>query len=217
MTDHVSRITIHERLERYPMKRIAVLISGNGSNLEAILNASESGQLPGVEVALVVSNRREAFGIKRAVRHGVPVIYFPLLPYNKAGRARSDYDADLAGILQAFGVEWVVQAGWMHLWTMAFLQHFPSRVINLHPALPGTFPGMHGIQEAYAAFQRGEIDHTGVMVHLVPDEAVDAGPAIAQETIPIHPYDSLDDLETRVHAIEHRLLVYALHSLLCTP
>ena len=197
------------------MKRIAVLISGNGSNLEAILNAAKGGQLPGVEVALVVSNRREAFGIKRAVRHGVPVVYFPLLPYKKAGRSRCDYDADLAAILRAFGVEWVVQAGWMHLWTMAFLHHFPSRVINLHPALPGTFPGMHGIQEAYAAYQRGEIDHTGIMVHLVPDEAVDAGPVIAQETIPIHPYDSLDDLETRIHAVEHRLLVQALYHLLC--
>ena len=197
------------------MTRIAVLISGNGSNLEAILNASESDQLPGVEVALVVSNRREAFGIKRAVRHGVPVVYFPLLPYTKARRPRCDYDADLAAMLQAFDIEWIVQAGWMHLWTVAFLQHFPSRVINLHPALPGTFPGMHGIQEAYAAYQRGEIDHTGVMIHLVPDETVDTGPVIVQEIISIHPYDSLADLEARIHAVEHRLLVQTLHSLLC--
>jgi phosphoribosylglycinamide formyltransferase-1 len=197
------------------MIRIAVLISGNGSNLEALLNAIEDGQLPAVQVALVVSNRREAFGIKRAIRHGVPVVYFPLRPYKKAGRPRRDYDADLAGILRAFGVEWVVQAGWMHLWTMAFLQHFASHVINLHPALPGTFPGRHGIQEAYEAYRRGEIDHTGVMIHLVPDEAVDAGPVVAQETIPIAPHDSLDDLETRIHAVEHRLLVQALHNLLC--
>jgi formyltetrahydrofolate-dependent phosphoribosylglycinamide formyltransferase len=197
------------------MKHIAVLISGNGTNLEAILRAVESGQLPGVEVALVVSNRREAFGIKRAVRHGVPVIYFPLLPYKKAGRPRADYDADLAGILRCFGVAWVVQAGWMHLWTMAFLGHFPSRVVNLHPALPGTFPGMHGIQDAYEAFKRGEIEHTGVMVHLVPDEAVDAGPVVTQERVPIYAQDSMDDLEARIHAVEHRLLVQALRDLLC--
>ncbi len=199
------------------MTRIAILISGNGSNLQAILDAVEDGKLTGVEVAVVVSNRREAFGLKRAVRHGVPTVYFPLRPYKKAGRPRSDYDADLAGILQVFGVEWVVQAGWMHLWTMAFLQHFPSRVINLHPALPGTFPGRHGIAEAYQAYQRGAIDHTGVMVHLVPDEAIDQGPVLAQEIVPIKTGDTLAGLETRIHTVEHRLLVQTLYDLLAAP
>jgi formyltetrahydrofolate-dependent phosphoribosylglycinamide formyltransferase len=197
------------------MTRIAVLISGYGSNLEAILNAVEGGGLPGVQVALVVSNRREAYGMRRAVRHGVPVIYFPLAPYTKAGRPRSEYDADLAAILDVFGVTWVVQAGWMHLFSEAFLSHYPSRVVNLHPALPGMFAGMHGIEEAYEAYRKGEIDHTGVMVHLVPDEAVDAGPVVAQEVVPIHPQDSLEDLEARIHAVEHRLLIDALRKLLC--
>jgi formyltetrahydrofolate-dependent phosphoribosylglycinamide formyltransferase len=197
------------------MTRIAVLISGYGSNLEAILNAVEGGGLPGVQVALVVSNRREAYGMRRAVRHGVPVIYFPLAPYTKAGRPRSAYDADLAAILDVFGVTWVVQAGWMHLFSEAFLSHYPSRVVNLHPALPGMFAGMHGIEEAYEAYRKGEIDHTGVMVHLVPDEAVDAGPVVAQEVVPIHPQDSLEDLEARIHAVEHRLLIDALRKLLC--
>jgi formyltetrahydrofolate-dependent phosphoribosylglycinamide formyltransferase len=197
------------------MTRIAVLISGNGSNLQAILDAVEDGKLPGVEVSLVVSNRREAYGIKRAVKHGVPVVYFPLAPYAKARRPRREYDADLVAILHAFDVTWVVQAGWMHLFTSAFLDHFPSQVVNLHPALPGTFPGTHAIDRAYQAYQQGEITHTGVMVHLVPDEAVDAGPVVAQVQVPIHPDDGLDDLETRIHATEHRLLVQALHSLLC--
>jgi formyltetrahydrofolate-dependent phosphoribosylglycinamide formyltransferase len=196
------------------MTRIAILISGFGSNQQAIMDAVEAGRLPGVEVALVVSNRREAFGIKRAVRHGLPVVYFPLAPYTQAGRPREEYDADLARIIQTFDVQWVVMAGWMHVWTDAFLQRFPSRVVNLHPALPGMFPGTHGIEEAYEAFQRGEIEHTGVMVHLVPDPAVDAGPVIAQEQVPIHPGESLVDLETRIHAIEHRLLVEALRGLL---
>ena len=197
------------------MTRIAVLISGFGSNQQAIMDAVEAGKLPGVEVALVVSNRREAFGIKRAVRHGVPVVYFPLASYTKAGRAREEYDADLAGIIRSFGVEWIVQAGWMHVFSDAFLQHFPSRVVNLHPALPGMFPGMHSIEEAYQAYQRGEIEHTGVMVHLVPDPAVDAGPVVAQEIVPIYPDDGQDDLEERIHAVEHRLLVDALYDLLC--
>jgi len=195
------------------MARFAILISGFGSNQQAIMDAVEAGRLPGVEVALVVSNRRGALGIKRAVKHGVPVVYFPLAPYTQAGRPREEYDADLARIIQAFDVEWVLMAGWMHVWTAAFLQHFPSRVINLHPALPGMFPGMHSIEEAYAAYQRGEIEHTGIMVHLVPDPAVDAGPVVAQELVPIHPDDSLDDLEMRIHTVEHRLLVEALRGL----
>jgi phosphoribosylglycinamide formyltransferase 1 len=195
------------------MTRIAILISGFGSNQQAIMDAAEDGRLPGVEVALVVSNRRQAFGLRRAIRCGVPAIYFPLAPYTHAGRVREDYDADLARILGAFDIEWVVMAGWMHVWTEAFLRHFPSRVLNLHPALPGMFPGMHAIEEAYAAYQRGEIEHTGVMVHLVPDPAVDAGPVVAQERVPIHPGDSLDDLEARIHSVEHRLLVKALRDL----
>ena len=162
------------------MTRIAILISGSGTNLEAILNAIEEGKLPGVEAALVVSNRREAYGIKRAVKHGVPVIYFPLAPYTKAGRSRREYDADLAAIIRALDVTWIAQAGWMHVFSSAFLEHFPSRVINLHPALPGTFPGTHGIERAYEAYQKGEREHTGVMVHLVPDEGVDVGPVVAQ-------------------------------------
>lgn len=197
------------------MTRIAVLISGFGSNLQAIIDAVEEERLPGVEVAVIVSNRREAYGIKRAVRHGVPVVYFPLAPYTKAGRPRREYDADLASIVQAFDVSWVVMAGWMHILSDAFLSHFPSRVVNLHPALPGTFPGTHSIERAYEAHQRGEIDHTGVMVHLVPDEEVDAGPVVAQEVVPIRPQDSLDDLEGRIHTVEHRLLVRALRDLLC--
>jgi phosphoribosylglycinamide formyltransferase-1 len=195
------------------MTCVAVLISGYGSNLQAILDAVEAGSLPSVGVALVVSNRKEAYGIQRAVQHGVPVVYFPLAPYSRTGRSRQDYDADLAAILKAFGVTWVVLAGWMHVLSAAFLSHFPSRVVNLHPALPGTFPGTNAIARAYEAYGRGEISHTGVMVHLVPDEAVDAGPIVAQEKVPIQPQDSLEDLEARIHATEHRLLVQALHDL----
>jgi len=199
------------------MVNLAVLISGNGSNLQAILDAVDNGDLPGVRVALVVSNRKDAYGMQRAFKHGVPVVYFPKLPYTNAGRPRADYDADLARIVQGFDVDWVVQAGWMHIFTDAFIRAFPNRIVNLHPALPGTFPGAHGIADAFAAYQRGEIDHTGVMVHVVPDGAVDAGPVIAQEVVPILPDDTLESLETRIHAVEHRLLVSALWSLLEQP
>lgn len=195
------------------MPQLAVLISGFGSNLQAIIDAVEAGNLPGVELSLVVSNRREAYGIQRAIQSGVPVVYFPLAPYSRAGRPRREYDADLAALVQAFDVEWVVLAGWMLVLGQAFLDRFPHRVINLHPALPGTFPGTQAIQRAFEAYGRGEIEHTGVMVHLVPDEGVDVGPVVLQEEVEIRPGDSLGALEERIHAVEHRLLVEAVRGL----
>lgn len=192
------------------LTRIAILISGNGTNLQAIIDATRNGALPGIEIAVVVCNRREAYGIRRAIDAGIPVVYFPLLPYTRAGRPRTDYDADLATLVAGFNVAWVVLAGWMHLLSGAFVGRFPNRVLNLHPALPGTFPGTDAIARAFEAFQRGEITTTGVMVHLVPDEAVDAGPVVAQVAVPIQPDDTLETLEARVHTAEHALLVQAL-------
>ena len=90
-------------------------------------------------------------------------------------------------------------AGWMHILSGAFLRHFPYRVVNMHPALPGQFPGANAIAEAFAAFQRGEIKQTGVMVHLVPDERVDAGPVLATADVPIYPSDTLEMLTNRIH------------------
>jgi formyltetrahydrofolate-dependent phosphoribosylglycinamide formyltransferase len=198
------------------MTRIAALISGSGTNLQAIIDAIAGGDLPGTEIALVVSNRREAYGNKRAIQHGIPLVYFPLLPYSKAGRPREDYDAALARIVQSFEAEWVVLAGWMHIFTNAFVRHYPRRILNLHPALPGTFPGTDAIERAFEAYQRGEIQHTGVMVHLVPDEAVDAGPVLVQAEVPIRPGESLDLLAARIHETEHRLLIQALKETLPT-
>ena len=197
------------------MTRIAVLISGHGSNLQAIIDAIDTEKPPGVEIAVVVSNRREAYGIDRAIRHSIPAISFPFAPYRRAGRPREDYDADLAAIVKNFDVQCVVLAGWMHVLRRPFLEEFPSRVVNLHPALPGIFPGTHAIDRAFEAYHRGEIENTGVMVHLVPDEEVDAGPVLAQTIVPIEPDDTVDKLETRVHAVEHELLVQALRELLC--
>ena len=98
-----------------------------------------------------------------------------------------------------------------------FLSCFPNLVVNLHPALPGTFPGTHSIERAFEAYQRGEIKHTGVMVHLVPDEGVDDGPVLATEIVPIQAEDTLELLETRVHEVEHRLLVAVLKKITTEP
>ncbi len=184
---------------------LVVLISGSGTNLQAILDATAERRLQ-AEVALVVSNRKAAYGLVRAEQAGVPTLYFPLKPYTDAGRTRESYDADLADRISAYHPDLVVLAGWMHVLSPAFLHRFPGKVINLHPALPGTFPGTEAIRHSYEAFQRGEVRHGGCMVHyVVPD--VDAGEMITQAIVPVLPGDTLETYEARMHDTEHRLLV----------
>jgi formyltetrahydrofolate-dependent phosphoribosylglycinamide formyltransferase len=190
---------------------LVVLISGNGSNLQALLDACASGELP-ARVTAVISDRGQAFGLERARRAGVPALHKP----PTRTQTRRDYDAELADLAAGYRPDWVVLAGWMRVLTSVFLDRFPNRVVNLHPALPGAFPGTHAIARAFEAYHRGEIAHTGVMVHLVPDEGVDSGPVLAQEVVPIRPDDTPETLEARIHATEHRLLVATLKYTLTT-
>ena len=189
------------------LPRLAVFISGSGTNLQAILDATAERRLA-AEVAVVVSNRKAAFGLVRAEQAAVPTLYFPLKPYTDAGRSRAAYDADLAERVAAYRPDLVVLAGWMHVLSPAFLNRFPGRVINLHPALPGHFAGTEAIRRGYEAHQRGEIAHSGCMVHYVIPE-VDAGPVVAQAVVPIQPGDTLESFEARMHAAEHRVIVEA--------
>lgn len=188
--------------------KLVVLISGNGSNLQAILDACASGELD-AQVVAVFSNRPEAFGLERARRANVLAMVKP----KWKTQDRRAYDAELADLVAAHTPDWVVLAGWMHVLSSAFLDRFPNRVLNLHPALPGAFPGAHAIERALQAHRRGEIERTGVMVHLVPNEGVDCGPVLAQEIVPIYPDDTLESFEARVHSVEHRLLVSTLKQL----
>ncbi len=190
------------------MKRLVVLISGNGSNLQAILDACANGEL-NARVVAVISNKADAFGLTRARRANVPA----MVKTKPRAQDRRVYDAELAELVAQFEPDFVILAGWMRILSSAFLDKFPNRVINLHPALPDTFPGTHAIERAFDAFQRGEISHTGVMVHLVPDEGVDSGPVLTQEIVPIEKDDTLESLETRIHQVEHRLLVNTLKGL----
>jgi formyltetrahydrofolate-dependent phosphoribosylglycinamide formyltransferase len=192
--------------------RLAVLISGNGSNLQALLDAIRLRMLD-AQIVVVVSNRQSAYGLERATKAGVPTRYHPLKPYRESGRSRSDYDADLARMVREFAPDYVILAGWMHILSNAFLREFPYRVVNIHPALPGKFPGAHAIEEAFAAFGRGEIKQTGVMIHLVPDEQVDRGPVLLTAEVPIYPSDTLEMLENRMHQTEHKVLVQAIRRL----
>jgi phosphoribosylglycinamide formyltransferase-1 len=191
------------------MKRLVILLSGNGSNLQSILDACAANLLPASVVA-VLSNKPEAYGLERARRAGVPAIAF--LPLE--GEPRRAYDSRLAAFVSTFLPDYVVLAGWMRLLSSDFLSAFPNRVINLHPALPGTFPGTRAIERAYAAWQNGQTDRSGVMVHLVPDEGVDNGPVLASQEIPFQPGETLEQFEARVHAVEHCLLVETLRKTL---
>jgi formyltetrahydrofolate-dependent phosphoribosylglycinamide formyltransferase len=190
------------------LARLVVLISGNGSNLQAILDASSQGRLP-AQVVAVISNKTSAYGLERAHLAGVPAIAQPKLK----DQERAAYDTNLASLVASFDPDWVVLAGWLRVLSPIFLSQFPGRVVNLHPALPDTFPGLHAIERAWEAYSLGQIQHTGVMVHLVPDEGVDTGPVLAQEIVPILANDTLETLEIRIHTVEHRLLVDTLINL----
>jgi formyltetrahydrofolate-dependent phosphoribosylglycinamide formyltransferase len=189
------------------MKRLAVLISGSGSNLQAILDACNSGQLE-ARVELVVSNRKAAYGLERAKQASIPTLYFPLKPYSDAGKSRASYDADLAQALLPYQPDLIILAGFMHIFSTAFLDVFPN-TINLHPALPGQFPGAHAIEDAFAAFKRNEIKESGCMVHVVTPE-LDAGPVIATVALPFEHSDTLESFKTRMHQVEHKLLISAI-------
>lgn len=194
------------------MKRLAVLISGNGSNLQALIDAVESRQLD-AEIAVVVANRADAYGLARAERAGIPTTVVDLRTVITDGGDRGDYDRRLAGVVAAHVPDLVVLAGWMLILGSVFLARFQDRVINIHPALPGAFPGVDAIRRAHAAFGAGNVGETGVMVHYVAPE-VDAGPVIVSESVPIQPDDTLDALEARIHDVEHRLIVDAVRRVL---
>ncbi len=189
--------------------RLVVLISGNGSNLQAILDACSSGELDAM-VASVISNKAEAYGLTRARNAGIESTHFPKLETE----SRQQYDSRLADYVTTRQPDYIILAGWMRILSNFFLSAFPNCVVNLHPALPETFPGTHSIERALEAYQRKEIKHTGVMVHLVPDEGVDNGTVLSTEIVPIFADDTLESLEARVHQTEHKLLITTLKQLI---
>ena len=200
-----------------PLTRITVLISGGGTNLQALIDA----HLPNIRIIRVISNRRAAYGLQRASAARIPTAYHNLVPYKQRHastadgiqQAREEYDRDLAALVlhDEPRPDLVVCAGWMHILAPAFLDaisaaHVP--VINLHPALPGQFDGADAIRRAYEAGLRGDVDKTGVMVHYVVRE-VDRGEAICVREVPLRQGEDLDRLEARIHLIEWELIVEA--------
>ena len=174
--------------------KIGVLLSGGGTNLQAIIDQIAEG-LP-VEIVKVVSSRPDAYGIERAKAAGIPVCVLNREVYADRDAA----DALIVEELQAVGAEYVVMAGYMRMVTPVMLAAFPDRVVNLHPALLPSFKGAHGISDAFNA----GVKVTGVTVHLANEE-YDKGPIIAQEPVRIEEDDTLESLEAKIHAVEHEL------------
>jgi len=195
------------------MKRLLVLASGTGSNLQAILDACHDGTIA-AEVVGVVSNRPASGALTRATEAGVPA---RVVPHDRlVGETRSAYDSRLADTVLDLAPDYVVCAGWMRILSMSFLKHFDHQVINLHPALPGELAGVDAIARAYHEGRDGLRTRTGVMVHYVVDEGVDDGPLIAHAEVPLVDGEGLDELTARIHDAEHRLLVDVLTTL-CDP
>ena len=176
-----------------PLK-IGVLVSGSGTNLQAIIDAQNEG-LP-IEVAHVVSSRPDAYGIERAKAAGIPVLVMNRAMYDDVRAA----DEMIADTLKASGVEYVVMAGYMRMVTGVLLDAFPNRIINLHPALLPSFVGAHAIQDAFDA----GVKVTGVTVHFANAE-YDKGPIIAQRAVVVRESDTVDTLEERIHEVEHEM------------
>lgn len=177
---------------------IGVLVSGNGTNLQALIDE-------GLPIAAVAANRTDAFALERARAAGIPVATFSL----DCHATREERDLMMATWLEEHGVDLVVLAGYMHLLTKPFLARFPGRIVNVHPSLLPQFPGMSAIDDALAA----GVETTGVTVHLV-DEGLDTGPVLAQEPVPLEPRDTL---EQRIHTVEHSLLPAVVRDLLNAP
>jgi len=175
--------------------RIAVLISGSGSNLQAITDGIETGEIDAT-IVRVISNRPGAGGLERARRHGIDT---EVIDHRQFAR-RADYDRRLAGRLEALAADLVVLAGFMRILGDAFVERFEGQLINIHPSLLPAYRGLHTHERVIADGQRQH----GCSVHYVIPE-LDAGPVIAQAVVPVHADDTPARLEDRVRAMEHRL------------
>jgi phosphoribosylglycinamide formyltransferase 1 len=184
--------------------RIGVLLSGRGSNFEALADSISAGRLPGAEIALVISNREGAPGLARASERGIPSKVIA-----SKGLAREEYDRQVVQELKNAKVELVCLAGFMRLLSPYFVAAFPQRILNIHPSLLPSFPGLEA--------QRQALDYgvkfSGCTVHLV-DENLDAGPILLQAVVPVRDDDTAETLSARILAEEHRIYTEAVRLVL---
>ena len=185
------------------MTRLGVLISGRGSNFEAIASQIDAGKVP-AEIAVVISNRPQAAGLEIARARGLKAVSIP-----SRGLDREVYDRMVVEELRRNGVEWVCLAGFMRLLSAAFIREYPNRILNIHPSLLPSFPGLDA---QHQALEHG-VKITGCTVHLV-DECLDAGPIIIQAAVPVLDDDTADTLSARILEQEHKIYSDALRIVL---
>jgi len=186
------------------MTRIVVLISGHGSNLQALIDAQQRNELGGGQIVAVISNRAEAYGLKRAQQANIPAEHLSHRDFTE----REAFDAALMTRIDAYAPDLVVLAGFMRILTPAFVRHFAGKMVNIHPSLLPKYPGLHTHARALEA---GDSEH-GATVHFVT-ENVDEGPIILQSRVPVLADDTADTLQQRVHEIEHQLYPRAVRML----
>jgi phosphoribosylglycinamide formyltransferase 1 len=185
-------------------KRIGVLLSGRGSNFEALAESVAAGRIPNAEIAIVISNQPDALGLKRAEARGIPARMIP-----SKGLQREAYDRQVTAVLQEYKVDLICLAGYMRLLSPYFVAAFPQRILNIHPSLLPSFPGLESQKQA--------LDHgvkfAGCTVHFV-DENLDAGPIIQQAVVPVLDADDEHSLSERILKEEHRIYTEAVKFIL---
>ncbi len=177
------------------VKRIAVFASGFGSNLQAIIDYNKNNSLNG-EIALVFSNKKDAYALSRANENNIKSVFLDPLDYG----TREEFDKKIIELLEEEQIDLVVLAGYMFLVSLEFVRKFKNRIVNIHPALLPSFKGTHGIKDAY---EYG-VKVTGVTVHFV-DEGLDSGPIIIQKAVDINQDESMEELEEKIHRVEHEI------------
>jgi len=175
--------------------RLGVLASGSGTNLQAIIDSSEAGKIP-ARVTVVLSDKADAFALKRAEKHGISHFFVDPKKFDSG----EDYDKELIRILKEHQVDLMILAGFMRLMSSLFIQTFRNRVMNIHPALLPSFPGTHGVRDAL----NYGVKVSGVTVHFA-DEGLDTGPIILQEAVPVLEDDTEETLHNRIHQAEYRV------------
>jgi phosphoribosylglycinamide formyltransferase-1 len=185
------------------MRKLGVLVSGRGTNLQALIDAAKKGEMGG-EIAVVVSNVEGAFALERARQAGIPALF-----RDHRGRRREDFDAELLTICREHGVEVVCLAGYMRLLSPGFVRAYAGRVLNVHPSLLPAFPGLEAQRQALEA----GVKVSGATVHVV-DEGLDTGPILLQEAVPVLDSDTVESLSARILEAEHRIYPRAARAML---
>lgn len=181
---------------------IGVLCSGNGSNLQAIINAIAKRKIKNAKIKVVIADKKNAYALKRAEKHKIETLFIDPKKY----KSRDAYDKNIIAELKKRKIQLVVLAGFMRILTPVFIKAYKNKILNIHPALLPSFKGAHGIKDAY----NYGVKVTGVTVHFVTDD-LDAGPIILQEAVEVKKNDTLTSLEKRIHKIEHKLYPKAIN------